>query len=91
MKAKNQNSVIEYDEVKVKGTDFTVDFRKTVNDNGTHVSAIPRKDGKEAGFINYKSGDSRLTVSLSDVSAKDCDSIKQLLSTVAECLKEILQ
>lgn len=90
MKAKNKNSVVEYDEVKVKSSDYTIDFRKSENADGLHVTGTVRKDGKDAGFINYKGSEGRLSISLTNINTEALDTVKQILSTTSDCLKEII-
>lgn len=89
MKPKTQNTTLNYEPVKVKGTGYEFNFTKTMKDGVTNITATPKKESKGAGFLSYNMTDGKLILQVNNITAEERQNLGNLLKTVGESIAEI--
>lgn len=83
------NLNLKYEAVEVEGTNISLEFSKTVQEEKVSVNAKVKNGDKDAGMIGYSEKDGYLICQLKPMDESMRANVKRIMGTIGECLSDI--
>ena len=89
MKTKTERSTLSYEPENITKA-VTIDFNRPVRADNVIVGGEVKKNGEDAGRVDYNKSNDSITVYLKPASKLTDEEVAAIFKKVPECLKEIL-